>query len=319
MRKAVLFAVKASVSGLLLYLALRNVNFDVIKARLSDISAAWSLAGLAVILVQVALLAARWRLVLGRCGVALAPARALRFTMIALFFNQTLPSSIGGDAIRIWLIGRHANWSAATYSVILDRMIGVVALADMVLICLPWTFALISDPIARAALLTIGLGANAAALVFLALALRPFRFLDRWMPSRHLGAAAKVALSILRAPKSFAPVFVISLLLHALNAVLAWTIAQAVGIDVPLLTLFYLVPPALLVTVIPISIAGWGVRESAMVATFAYAGLSQSGGLLISILYGVEYLLIGLACGALWILPIASVQKDYRAATSAPD
>jgi len=53
---------------------------------------------------------------------------------------------------------------------------------------------------------------------------------------------------------------------------------------------------------IPVSVAGWGVRESAMVAAFAYAGLPHSDGLLVSIVFGTCSFFIGATGGAAWLL-----------------
>ena len=54
----------------------------------------------------------------------------MRYGFIAGFFNQTLPSTVGGDAVRIWLLGRdQGGWRIATYSVLIDRMVGVLVLA----------------------------------------------------------------------------------------------------------------------------------------------------------------------------------------------
>ena len=62
-------------------------------------------------------------------------------------------------------------------------------------------------------------------------------------------------------------------------------------------------PPVLLIATVPISIAGWGVRESGMIAAFAYAGLAESDGLMLSILFGAAILTLaagtGLATGVL--------------------
>ena len=55
--------------------------------------------------------------------------------------------------------------------------------------------------------------------------------------------------------------------------------------------------PVVLVTVVPISIAGWGVREGAMIAAFGYAGLPTSDGLIVSLLFGAGYLVLGAAGG----------------------
>lgn len=57
----------------------------------------------------------------------------------------------------------------------------------------------------------------------------------------------------------------------------------------------------LLIATIPLSIAGWGVRESAMVLAFTYAGLAESNGLIVSILYGAATLMVGAVGGIVWV------------------
>ena len=97
------------------------------------------------------------------------------------------------------------------------------------------------------------------------------------------------------------PILVVSIVIHLLTAVAAWSAARSVGADLSLLNALFLVLPVVLISVIPISIAGWGVREGAMVAAFAYAGLPQSDGLLVSILFGVSYLILGALGGLVWV------------------
>ena len=74
----------------------------------------------------------------------------MRYNVIGTFFNQTLPSSIGGDAVRLWLVARAgAGWRAATYSIFVDRAIGLIALAIIIVASLPWSYRLIGDPNGR--------------------------------------------------------------------------------------------------------------------------------------------------------------------------
>jgi glycosyltransferase 2 family protein len=302
MRRALSLVVKAAVSGLLLYLAVRSVDLATVQERLREIDAGWAALGLLVLLMQMFLLALRWEQIVIRCGASLSAMRAFRFCMVGGFFNQTLPSSVGGDAMRIWLLAKHANWRTAAYSVFLDRVIGVVALAGLVIVCLPWTLALVRNPVGRDALLVIGLGTFTAWLVFLGLAWEPLHLLQRWSLTRHLVAVARIAVTILRSPRANVPIFGLSIAIHLLTALAAWCAARSVGADLSPPDALYLVPPVVLVTIIPISIAGWGVREGAMVAAFAYAGLVQSDGLIVSLLFGAGYLVIGIAGGLVWIL-----------------
>ncbi len=72
----------------------------------------------------------------------------------------------------------------------------------------------------------------------------------------------------------------------------------------------FLVLPVALISVVPISIAGWGVREGAMVAAFAYAGLPQSDGLMVSLLFGISYLLLGVLGGGVWVLNTQRGDRD---------
>ena len=73
--------------------------------------------------------------------------------------------------------------------------------------------------------------------------------------------------------------------------------------------IFQLVPPVMLITMLPISIAGWGVREATMGLAFGYAGLMTSEGVNISLLYGAVSFIVGAVGGLVWIL---SAEKAAR-------
>jgi len=158
MRGFLLLSARIAISGILLYFALRGISFAEIEARLNASSAPWFISWvlLAVLtnIFQVFLGAMRWQAISALCDAPLTLPRAFRYNMIGTFFNQTLPSAIGGDAVRLWLVSRIAGWRAATYSVLVDRAIGLIALAMLVVFSLPWSFQLmVADP-ARPYLLT---------------------------------------------------------------------------------------------------------------------------------------------------------------------
>ena len=86
-----------------------------------------------------------------------------------------------------------------------------------------------------------------------------------------------------------------------MTVVAAWGAAMAAHASVDFAQALFLFLPVILIATIPISIAGWGVRESAMILAFSYAGLAESDGLIISILYGVAILGVGAIGGIVWI------------------
>ncbi len=317
MRYVFTFALKALVSGVLLYFAFAHVKFDVIGQRLNRIDYIWLAAAVLIFIAQTTLGALRWQRIVPKCSAPDTPPfalpNALRYTFIATFFNQTLPSSVGGDAVRIWLLARdQGGWRTATYSVLIDRLAGVLVLAFLVIVCLPWSFALIGNVTGRIALLIVGFGSIGACLVFLALGFVRWRWLDRWWLTRQIAAAALLARGVFGAASSGAPIVAYSLLIHALSASAAWSLAQAVAAPLEWSQALLLILPVLLVATIPLSIAGWGTRETAMVLAFGYAGLPESDGLIVSVLLGIAMFAAGLLGGVIWILDRGKRFRDGR-------
>ncbi|MBI4365525.1 MAG: flippase-like domain-containing protein [Deltaproteobacteria bacterium] len=293
--------VKAAVSALLLYLSLRRVDLDSVGQRLGGLDWGWIALVLVTLGIQIPLLSLRWREIVTICGAKLPLATALRYNFIGQFFSQVLPSTVGGDAVRIWLLARGgAGWPVAIYSVLIDRVVGVSALAILVVACLPWTFQLVHDPVARAALALLGFGALAAASIFLSLGLQRLRVLERWWLGRHLAAASRMAWRLCR-PAAGARIAALSFAIHFMTVTVAWGAAMAAHASVDFVHVLFLVLPVILIATVPVSIAGWGVRESAMILAFSYAGLAESDGLIVSILFGAATLAAGAIGGIVWV------------------
>jgi len=301
MRRLMSFLGKAAISAFLLYLSFRRVNLDSVGQRLGGLEWSWIAASLLLLFIQLPVLALRWREIAITCGFKLRHADALRYSFIGQFFSQVLPSTVGGDAVRIWLMARGGSgWPVAIYSVLIDRVVGVTALAVLVCACLPWTFNLVQDPIARAALTLIGFGAFGAALIFLMLGLPQLRLLDRWWLTRHLATASRMAWRLCRSTDGVR-VAAFSFVIHFMTVTIAWGVAMATHIPLAFNQAMFLVLPVILIATIPVSIAGWGVRESAMILAFNYAGLAEGDGLIVSILFGATTLASGAVGGLVWV------------------
>lgn len=317
MRSLLVLAARIIVSLGLLYLALRGIHFSTIQSRLSGINAGWMALAVLATLVQIALGAIRWREITERCEAPLSDMQAIRFCMIGAFFNQTLPSTIGGDAMRLWLVGRTgAGWRAATYSVLVDRAIGLIALAIIIVLSLPWSYYLIGDDNGRLALVLVDAAAICAGLGFLVFGRLSWRWLTHWWPTRHIHACAVIANRVLFDRRSGPKIAVLSLLVHILAVVIAWCCVRAIAAPANFEQLFMLIPPIMLITMLPISIAGWGVREATMMVAFGYAGLIPADGTVVSLLFGAAYFFVGAIGGLVWIL---SAEKGSKIPAVVPD
>jgi hypothetical protein len=311
MRQLLLSAAKILISAALLYLALRKVDLLALFSRINNLdSLVWIGIAISVTFLQIFIGVLRWREISDECGAPLLLRQAMRYNVIGTFFNQTLPSAIGGDAVRLWLVARAgAGWRAATYSIFVDRAVGLIALALVVVASLPWSYRLISDPQGRIALLLVDLAALAGGLGFLAFGYLQWAWLKRWWGTLHIHACAVIADRVLFGTRRGPKVALLSLLVHVLTAVIGWCVVQSIAAPAGFGQIFLLLPPVMLITMLPISIAGWGVREATMGLAFGYAGLMTNEGVNISLLFGAVSFMVGAVGGLVWIL---SAEKAAR-------
>lgn len=322
MRNLLTFALKAVISGVLLYFAFAHVNFELIVRRLDQLRYPWLAAGVLSLTVPILLGALRWRTIAARCNATEEPpftiGKAVRYLFVGTFFNQTLPSTVGGDAVRVWLLARdNGGWRSATYSVLIDRMIGVLTLAAVMIACMPWSFALIQDVTGRIALLVVGFGSVGVCAAFLALGFVRWPWLERWWLPRQIASAAANARGVFGPASGGTQVIASSLLIHATSVIAVWCLAKASAAPLTLSEALFLFLPVLLIATVPLSIAGWGTREAAMVLAFGYAGLPASDGLVVSVLWGIAVFITGLPGGALWILDRGKRRREAGAGKSA--
>jgi len=320
MRPFLILSVRILVSLALLYLALRGINFTVIQSRLSQINLGWIALALLVTVVQIFIGALRWREISQLCQAPLTDLQAFRYNMIGAFFNQTLPSSIGGDAMRLWLVNRTgAGWRAATYSILTDRAIGLIALALIIVASLPWSYGMIADSNGRLALVLVDFTALSGGLGFLLLGHLPWTWLKTWWPTKHVHACSVIANKVIFNRRSGPKIAVLSLSIHVLAVVIAWCAVRSISAPADFEQVFMLIPPIMLVTMMPISIAGWGVREATMMVAFGYAGLAQTDGTVVSILFGAVSFLVGCVGGLVWIFSAEKTSEAMEIANASDD
>jgi glycosyltransferase 2 family protein len=211
--------------------------------------------------------------------------QALRAYLIGMFSNNLLPSGFGGDAVRAWVItGIGKPLARSLTSVIVDR---VSALAC--LIALAWVAVLIkAGEVPGGIVLLLGLAsalAAAGALAGLVIARR--RGLGRFLPDAVRPYTSEVASVLRRYERDGGLILGVLILGIAYQAVVLlgfWMIAEGLGLDLDPAILAIVVPPVLLASLLPISLAGFGVREGAFVVLLAEFGISSADATLLSLL-----------------------------------
>lgn len=303
---------KAAITLALAWLIATRVDLAAVGDSLLAIDAGWLTLAVGTALLQYLLAALRWDGILRALGTPLPPRRLAEIFAIGLFFNQALPSSIGGDALRIWrgyLAGLPLG--RAVSSVVLDRALGFVALFLLAAAGLPWSFALFgAHPLRWAPPLFIA-AALLGLLVLLSLDRLPRAWQQRWRLVRGLGDLARDGRRLLFSARPLLAMLVFGLgsALAAVTSV--WLLGQALGTGLGYLSCLLLVPILFTVTALPVSLAGWGLREGAAIFLFGLVGLPQHDALALSLAFGLLMAATSLPGGLVWALT-----RERRAAVS---
>lgn len=262
--------------------------------QLTTIAPAWLALALAVTVVQVVLSAWRWRYTCSLLSLPLALPTAIGEYYLGTFLNQVLPGGVAGDVNRAWRHGRAGSPTmTAANAVLIERLSGqlVMVMLTAGLMLMLWPF----DP---DGLLAAGSGGNGglvwwwlvpALLVLLGLVFRVplLRYL------RRLGADLQRALLVWPAP-------LVQLIASGLivASYLAVFLLLAEGMDVfegvGWSRLLPLCAGLLLAMALPLSVAGWGLREGAAALLWPLAGLPAEQGVVLSVAYGLLVLVSSL-------------------------
>jgi glycosyltransferase 2 family protein len=299
MRRAPGLAIQLLASAALMWLLLSRVGVDEVAYRLVVRSPAAAATALVLIAVQLGCCTIRWRLICAALKVDVPnPRVTLGWVGLGFALNQVLPSSIGGDGYRIVALGRHAGIGAATRTVVADRVAGLLTLA---VLALASSAAAIRHTVSSPAFSAFAL-ASAAVLIAGALAGVVARLLARWTASRLVKLVA-TDFATMYSKATLPPVFGISVAIHLLSMAIVVCVGASLALDeVRWWQAALVVPGTLLAMAVPISVGGWGVRESSMVFGLTAFGISSATALALSIGYGLASAVAGAIGVCFWMV-----------------
>ena len=299
-RGKLIFAARWGVTVLAFWVVLRSIDLGAVVDLIGRAAPlALGVAGL-VVMAQFAVLVWRWQLVIHILG-----GKAVGFGPLALLLGhsfligQVLPSSVGGDVARTVLLSRSTGAAAAARSVICDRLLGFAALALLVVPTVPVIAKMIGSVTPFLTLTICALGTMTGAALVLAYSLAHGL---PWL-GRHVATVAGDLRITLCSGKIGLLAMTLSIGSSLLAVLLIYIIGSAIGADMRALDCLVLVPPALLVSALPISLGGWGVREGALVAAFSLVHADPAAVAATSVMFGLTTPLVGGIAAAIALLP----------------
>ncbi len=249
----------------------------------------------------------RWHTVMHQLDFGGSVGFYLKSYMKGIFFNQLLPSSIGGDAVRILdvsALGYKKRY--AFVGVLIDRGLGIFGIFLVNIVFLNIYKSILPQALTNLLNLICVVGI----VGFFAFALlHKFKFIEKLNFLSFLILPSQSLYTVIRSVKRFLIQSAMTVSVHMLTFAGVYFIAYSLGEVLPIQTFMVIMPPVILLTIIPISLAGWGIREGAMVGLLAFANVSSSVAVSISILFGFSYIIQGLVGLFFWAISNKKEEK----------
>jgi uncharacterized membrane protein YbhN (UPF0104 family) len=297
-----------------LWALLARAELSHVKEVVSHVSLPLLAAGAAAFLATSPFSALRWHIVLAAETPSPGPWTLLKIVLVGLFFNQALPSGVGGDAVRAWRCRRLGiGVAAAIRSLVLDRVSGYVVTVALFAAGLPVLLHILPDVRQRYGVVVL-LGAALCGLIALFLIDYLPHHLMRFRLVAELAVLSRVARRLFARPMWSAAVVGLAVATVSLSTLAFMLVADSLGVNLPFISWIVIVPPVTLIQLVPVSLAGWGVRELGFVVVLAGFGIPAEPALAASLLVGLCMIVIGLPGGFLWL-----TEWDIASAIAAKD
>ena len=237
--------------------------------------------------------------------------KALRINAIGAFFGQALVTFVSGDVVRAMMLSRACKipMRSSVRTVALDRLVGLLSSMLIVSLTAPWAIQLAGDGPMRHSIVLLAVAGLMVIVGFAAVGylarhpavaqiaqdkLKQYRIvyavLDTLAVARHLYSGWRQLPLIVAS----------SLLIQLLNVAAIFLLINGMGAHVTIWECLLIVPTVMLISLLPFSIAGWGLRESAMATGFALIQAPAAAALAASVMFGLFTLLLALPGGILW-------------------
>lgn len=279
--------VRAGGTALLLGIVGSQLDWSQISDRIRHGEPVDFLFAVGLLLLALSAAAWRWMLLLTRAGVPLATGRLARIYAVSTFSSTFLPTTMGGDVARTLLVTRSGPLlPRVATTVVVDRLGGFAGLMGLAWIAFAFDPASVPNG-SRAFLLWTTVVVLVGAIGLGVATQRRPRQIGRLLPSRARATirdAWTLTLAYARDPSLMARCGVLSLLNQALIALQLVMLARAIDVELPFTTAAVALALVTIITIVPISIGGFGIREGSYVVLLGGASIAAADATLISVL-----------------------------------
>ena len=310
-KHSLVWVLKIVVSAGLLYVLLARVDLQRLWLVARTASLGWLLVSLLVYLASVLVSAWRWRLLLHAQHIDLPFSFVTNSFLVATFFNNFLPSNIGGDVVRIRDTARPAgSKTLAATIVLLDRGLGLLGLVFVAAVgaSIAASHSETLGPVGPGVLWLILAGGVAAGapLVLMPQSVRvllgPLKRLHQEWVGEKIERLITALGKFRAAPGALFRCFLGAIVVQGTIVAFYAAVARALMIPIPLAHLAMLVPLSFIVQMLPVSVNGFGIREATFSFYFTQLHLPLESALALSFIGAVLIMVFSISGAVVYLV-----------------
>lgn len=312
---------RVGVSATLIFWLVSSFNQQEAFKAIRGINYLWIFGAALWVIGAVAVSVIKWRIILRTQGLRLGWQELWKAYWVGLFFNNFLPSSIGGDAVRIYWVGKSTgNTAGAAASVVIERILATAGLALVgALACL-----LVAEPLWEVKLLFMLLIGVSFGLLALMLKedtpsfLRTLTNQGDYTGSNRFYLGFKRIINLVKGflaevhqqsnlirqrPRDIIWVTLWSMVFQLCVGAVNYSIFRGLGVvQLNIAEVMYIIPATSVAAMLPLSINGYGLREGAYIALLAPYGVPKLEAFTVALLFGLLVSLLSLWGGWVWLV-----------------
>lgn len=298
-RAFLFFIIKICLTGIIIYLLVNNIDYTQVLSNLKKIPYYFLGCSIALTILGILATAQRWQKIICSLSTPIPLWDACYHTAIGAFLSQCLPSSVGGDVYKGIILKQRYKVSTAisVSSTLIDRLYGISSFVIFAILgCLVEWKSLLNSSIGELVIAVIALVGGGLITLY------GLKFVKIKLPSflRPLINFSE-AISLLFSHKMDAAIIFLTSLMASFCLITgAFLLSVGIGLNLTLFQIFLCIPLVIIISAIPISFAGWGLREGAMVVILSIYGIPKEEALAFSLLFGIVQFLAAFPGLILW-------------------
>lgn len=306
--------------GLIIYLISSQFkDFKTVSGTLRGINILFISLSFSTIIYGIWITAFRWQTLLKTQGIRLSILSLASSTLIGVFFNNFLPTSIGGDVYRAYDVTKKTGFpmSSSVSVIVVERLSGIIASAMFAVAALFLGFSAIGG---KSIIIPIVIFLALSIIIFF-LILNPNIFGLKKLAKKikFLSKLFEKLINVYNTFLSFKKykLVIIKVLFYSLSLQFAvvinyWLASRALGISLDLTAFIFIVPVVSIISMLPISLGGIGVREGSLVFLMVSLGAQNAKAVMCSLLLLAMSLIMGVIGGLVYAIRplIAKKEKD---------